>query len=154
MRWSKLKQRIEERFTPKLKTRVRVDLTKYRWTRNEDGEIRVMVDGERVYCASYWAYAKELHQRREALRLAGEASSTARELSEEALTEEGVSPDYLLARELKWSLDRSIADLLTSEYPLIRGLARIDARTGMRRLETLAYAGEHDFVQRMHDLRI
>lgn len=138
MRWTKLKQRIEARFVDALKERVRIDLTRYRWTQNEDGEIRVVVDGKRIYSGSYWAYVKE--------RASGK--------TDDELTKNGIASDHFLAAEVFHSLNQSIEKMLTHKDPLIRGLAVLDKRCGKRQLQKLKIDSEHEFVQRTYAIRI
>lgn len=154
MRWSKLKQRTEERFAEKLQGRMQVHLTRYRWTRNEDGELYVLMDGERIYSASYWAHANAFEDRKSELQGAPDHAVNARQTAIETLRDEGCSTDQKLAQKLLQSLSLSIDAMLASNYPFVRGLAVADRRTGTRRLRALNAAAEHPFVRRVYQERL
>ena len=159
MRWTKLKQRIEDRFAADLTGRLAIHLTRFRHA--ENGDVRLDLDGTTVYSTGYYemlnARARQLGARNAISYWSGESGSGAfwdGSDFEAELTEMGHADDLALARALFASLDETVETMLASPHPLIRALGMADARLGKRRLARLDPAGEHDVVRRILGARV
>ncbi|MEL7451800.1 MAG: hypothetical protein AAGJ50_00310 [Pseudomonadota bacterium] len=144
MQWSKLKQRIEERFAENLKGRLEVFETRYRMGHNHNlGEIWFSLDKEKVYSTSDFAG----WQRIALLRSHCENYDTAfNKVAAEGTLPVKQSNDLLFS-----TLNMSVEDMLTSPAVLVRGLGIADARCGRRRFQVFqsGMETEHPFLQRL-----
>jgi hypothetical protein len=160
MRWSKLKQLVEQRFADSLNGRVEVHSTRYY---SGEGRGWITVDKHEVADFSTLGFFAQAYQR--AKEQAGtdftdpDAEEQARyykALREEqaALRNEGAlrQADY---HRLLWdSLALSIDDASGSEAVLIRALAMLDRRLGKRRLRAFRLRdNEHPLVRQFYLLR-
>lgn len=153
MKWSKLKQRLEERFAPELGKRVNIHLTRYRQAHDDEGELIVTLDGAKIFGAAYYTYLEErISLEARAKNEDADSGLGSMELDRQ-LAAAGIAPERLLAGAAFLSLSQSIEDMLASVHPFIRGLAVIDARCGKRRLQKIDPTSEHPFVARLHALR-
>ena len=144
MRWSKLKQKVEEHFAAKLGKRVELRLTCYRDAHDQIGRGWITVDGEEVHNMCYWLQHKVGQPRIEI-----DESTTP-----PVATHKGVMSTFDYTSALFEYLSNSIEDSINSSNYLIRALALLDSRYGKRRLEKLALApDEHPLVQRFFQLR-
>ena len=157
LQWSKLKSRLIALIEPEIRKRVDFHLTQHRTHYDEVSqrvctcpnaprEIWVMVDGLKVFSANYSEYQME----------------------EQVLLRHGIEPqealDVLARREihdyrevgdsLRAYLDLDPHEALTSQNPILRGLAMIDRRVGERTLKKLKISDdEHSLVRVFYYLR-
>lgn len=151
MRWSKLKQRIEERFAPEVGSRVHVHLTNYHRAHRQEGELFVTLDGTKVYGASLGNYfAEKFGNAFNSPNLRGWKPV---EEEDESLLSRGVWSQHDITDDLFRSLGQTVEQMLGSPHPLVRALAILDARCGQRRLARLDLTNEHELVVRFHALR-
>ncbi len=149
MQWSKLKQRLEDRFADCLKGRLHIYETRQRMGHHHRlGEIWITLDKKRIYSTSDFK-ASQLMQTH--LK-----SGDTYEDSFDKAAAEGLAPVYQSNEMLFDSLSMSIDDMLASEAVLIRGLAISDARCGRRRLLALKeqIITEHDFIKLVFEQRL
>lgn len=132
MRWTKLKQRIEERFAEELRGRLEVHVTRYRKSHDALHELWFMLDQAKIAdwsegkCFNY-AYNREIELA--SLGLIEKASLVA---WDEAKATEYLASDLMSV--LFDSLSLSIDQLLEHKNLAVRALAIADARLGQRRL--------------------
>ncbi len=166
MRWSKLKQLVEDRMADSLQRRVEVHSTWYRrlghdhlgrtWITIDKHEMANMCD------LRYWnQYAPLMSE----IRVANNATDyrdpaqwtqyyAAYDQAEALLHQQGVYDRGDCNRLLASYLHLSVDDALRSDEVLIRALAMLDSRLGKRRLRTLHLADdEHPLVRQFYDLR-
>ena len=150
MKWSKLKQQIEERFADSVRERAAIHITRY-----GPGVSSTMSrgwltwDGEEIFNFSTIAW------------LQAERAETAHPLDSDTLIpiqdqlhHRGIFSRFDLTDALARYLDLSIEAALSSPDPLIRAVALFDRRVGKRRLVQLAIdETTHPFVKQMYDLR-
>lgn len=144
MRWSKLKQRIEERFAKELKGRLHIYETRQRMGHNHNlGEIWLVLDKERIFSTSDMKGWQRMQH------FLSEGNSY--EEAFEKTGGEGTLPIYKSNQLLFDSLNMPIKEMLNSNYVLLRGLGIADARCGRRRLNEIKTGMEiqHDFIQRL-----
>ena len=147
MQWSKLKKRVEHRFSPKVGRRVSVHFTTYRRPfLIRHGRGWVALDKEEILTASVDEYDRGV------TRHGGTAGDEYFAL-EPTLASEGYFSESSFLESLHRFLSSSIEDSLASTNVLIRGLAILDSRVGKRRLLTFEPNGEHPFVSRLMRLR-
>lgn len=153
MKWTKLKQRIESRFVPELNGRVEVYTTCYRRAHDDEGELFVTLDGEKIYGAAQYTYWNERAIKCANVQTEATDPKLREQEIEDLLTAEGVIPHWVLTKAAFDSLNQPIEDMLASVHPLIRGLAVLDTRCGRRRLAKIDADNEHPFVRRLLVLR-
>lgn len=162
MRWSKLKQRVEDQMADSLQHRVEVHSTRYY---PGQGRGWITVDKREVADMSHLRAAME------SARIANEihTDDTNPETSQPPLHTQWYasrSYDQVLRRQdsvlsqyefhhMLWdSLSLSIEDALVSDHYLIRAFAMLDSRLGKRRLRTLHLSDdEHPLVRQFYALR-
>jgi hypothetical protein len=160
MQWSKLKSSVEARFAPSLSGRVTIHQARYRYTQEEVGRVWIAVDGRDIASFATGAAWRRVSAETERLmderdhwgssERYGEAMSEA----EATVRRAGVYDDGGALMELEQSLSLSIKESLTSDSPLLRALAILDARVGKRRLLALASAPDpHPLVRLLLTLR-
>ncbi len=161
MRWSKLKQLVENRMAPSLQRRVEVHSTWYRHLGHDQlGRAWITVDKREVanMCDSrYWNQAIPLVRE---IRLVNSdshydepGSVSPYDQARTILHERDVYERYEMNKALLDSLSLSIDDALRSANMLIRAFAMLDSRLGKRRLCTLQLGDEHPLVRQFYDLR-
>jgi len=135
MRWSKLKQLVEERFAPSVSGRVRLFVTRYKGEDDNAGRWAIRFDGREVEglsdLSSRW--------RQEQLQAGGRSADEARAIR----MSEGTHDLRQFYRSLEDYLNLSIEDALSSPDVLARSLALLDRRTGKRRLRQVSPTGLH-----------
>ena len=144
MKWSKLKQRIEDRFSSELKGRLKIFETRQRMGHNHYlGEIWLTLDKNRIFSTS----DMKGWQRIEAIVQDGQSYNEAMEQT----SAEGSLPIYQSNELLFDTLNMTIEDMLASNAALVRGLGIADSRCGRRRLKTMEtnIKNEHEFIQRV-----
>jgi len=134
MRWSKVKQLVEERMAPSLQGRVEVHSTRYhndRWQEDSRGWFTIDKHEVANFSSLIFPYGNIA------------------EHSDRNVSEKG---DF--ERAIGISLSGSIDEMLQSENSITRALAMLDGRLGKRRLRTLQIRDdEHPLVRRFYDLR-
>ena len=144
MMWSKLKQRVEDRFSDNLHGRLKIYETRQRMGHNHNlGEIWLTLDKERIFSTS----DMKGWQRVQAMLQEGRSYSQAFDKT----AAEGTLPVYQSNALLFDSLSMTVEEMLVSNSVLIRGLAIADKRCGRRRLEKVEtdLENEHEFIQRI-----
>lgn len=154
MKWSKLKQRLEERFAPEIGKRIRIHVTRYRESHDAEGELLVTLDGEKIYGAAFLAYYQDSLLLRASLRAEYPHRSDLDKEIDRRMIPEGHDDHYVLMKAAFLSLSQPIEEMLASPHVFIRGLAVLDARCGKRRLGKIDTATEHPLVARLHALRL
>ncbi len=163
MRWSKLKQLVEERMADSLQHRVEVHYTRYRIMKDEYGRGWITVDKNEIAEMSDHVF---LNQRAEvdhqievgSLEFDGRYVEVDRRYAAprgtSLLHQRGVYSGWEFMRSLWDSLSLSIDDCLQSENIIIRAFAMLDGRLGKRRLRTLQLRDdEHPLVAQFYALR-
>lgn len=154
MKWSKLKQRLEERFAPEVAGRISLLATRYRESHDAEGELLVTLDGEKIYGAGYYDYLLAFGAaKRRGTAADVDVLAQQREINRQ-LSIEGIEDNVILMKAAFDSLSQSIEEMLASPHVLLRGLAVLDARCGKRRLAKIDTAAEHPFVARLYALRL
>jgi len=165
MMWSKLKQRVEERFADSVGGRAAVHNARYRHSHNEYGRGWITFDTHEI------ADMSDSRQLRSLLRIEREiqvANGTTNYLdpaqqpgyyaaiaqARETMHERGIYAKHEFNRALWDSLSLSIDDMLRSENGIIRALAMLDRRVGKRRLLALDLPDDElPLVCRLYTLR-
>lgn len=164
MRWSKLKQRIEDNLTDCAKGRVEIWNTRYRNSHDQEGEAWITIDKERVHSmgslthlTEFYERCRQLQEDRDCLdyrdREQIEGYLTAQNEVGIKLRQEGVIPLWEFNDALFEYLNMSLEHILISEQMIIRALGLFDKRFGKRRLKTLDLSGEHEIIQHFYRIR-
>jgi hypothetical protein len=134
MRWSKLKQLVEDRMADSLQRRVEVHSTRYhndRWQEDSRGWLTIdkcEVTNFSSLSYPYWTTA----------------SSPQKYISEKAEFEQALGHMLTLSSE----------QMLASQNAIVRALAMLDRRLGKRRLREMELSDdEHPLVRQFYDLR-
>lgn len=149
MKWSKLKQCVEERFADSLAGRVEVYSTRYR-DRYHDEEGRDWITVDKHEIANFpeqgvWSHHDDIARQ---LQIAANATDyrdpeqaprycMLEKTAWDIVHKQGVFVRWELNRALFDSLSLSVDDMLRSENGIIRALAMLDRRLGKRRLRAL-----------------
>jgi hypothetical protein len=138
VKWSKLKQRIEDGFAASVQGRVEVWNTRYRGAHDHAGEAWITIDKEPVHSSAELSKLKQL-----CLNSLGKPEpDTGPELSLEAFNK--ALFDYL---------NLSVEDAASSENSIIRALSILDKRLGKRRLAAMDVGKDSDLVRRLYVFR-
>ncbi|MGI8691234.1 MAG: SF0329 family protein [Thermomicrobiales bacterium] len=150
MRWSKLKQLIEDRMADSLQRRVEVHTTRYRHAHDGEGRGWITVDKREVANMCEWRFWNHYYS-----HVQGEEGFYTHYGEIHArLREQGIMHRYDFNDALWKSLLLSIDDALRSDNVLIRAFAMLDSRLGKRRLRTLRLGdAEHPLVRQFYNLR-
>lgn len=158
MRWSKLKQLVEDRMADSLQHRVEVHSTRYY---SGEGRGWITVDKREVANFSTLGFSMQTYH----LATVGSGLSfwdlldrnqyySERHKAEKTLLMQGMYWQGGYYRALWNSLSLSIDDALRSDEMLIRAFAMLDSRLGKRRLRALHLGDdEHPLVRQFYDLR-
>ena len=150
MRWSKLKQLVEDRMADSLQRRVEVHNARYRHAHDGEGRGWITVDKREVanMCEGrFWVHYKD-YVRDEAHYYAQHEEITA------MLHELGILTRAEFDDALWQSLSLSIDDALRSGDVVIRAFAMLDSRLGKRRLRTMHLSDDaHPLMRQFYDLR-
>jgi hypothetical protein len=146
MRWSKLKQLIEERFAEPAWGRVHVHVTRHRKAAECITRGWITIDGEEIFEASTGRARMQRYQ-----KSAPERFKTFGNRDRDMDVEEIAGWDF--ARQLFNYLSMKPSDALASHSPILQAIAVLDTRTGMRTLAKLRGQQQHDLVERMLRLR-
>ena len=162
MRWSKLKQLVEDRMASSLQRRVEVHSTRYY---SGQGRGWITIDKREVADMSHLRAAVEsarIADDARAVEPLGEMRTPplrtqwyASRSYAEVLRRQDIVLSQHEFHQLLWdSLSLSIDDALISDHYLIRAFAMLDSRLGKRRLRALQLGDdEHPLVRQFYDLR-
>jgi len=147
MRWSKLKQRIEDRMADSLQHRVEGHTTWYRCLGHDRlGRTWITVDKQEVISMSDLPYLTD-HRVLAREIWAAKGITDYREEAEAILHARGSYSRHQSNNIFEHYLLMSIDDVLQSDDMLIRSLSMLDSRLGKRRLRTLHLSDdEHPLV--------
>lgn len=135
MRWSKLKQQIEQRFAVELRNRLAIHVTRHRKSHDQMMQLWLAFDGERIADWSEGETYKAAHDYRLLLEQEAVMAFAASDAWTHARGTQFLPQDMMLA--MFESLSTSIEDMLGHHHLFIRTLALADARLGKRRLREL-----------------
>ena len=163
MQWSKIKTRLRLLVTPALRSRVDFHLTVYRSHHNDHGgickcgkarELWITLDKVKIFRASYCKYAHEVSVMwREAGYSPWDRGPSQDSASRHFVRRELHDPTDVVD-VLRAYLDGDPRDALRSADPIMRALAIIDGRIGVRTLEQFQIADdEHSLVRLFYFLR-
>lgn len=138
MRWSKVKQMVEERFAPFARGRVHVHATRHRKAAECITRGWITLDGEEIFEASTKRQRLE-----EMKRLSGEVEGPDLEVG-----------GWEFAQNLRDYLNMKPAAALASKSPVLQALAVLDTRTGKRTLAKIHPSSVHPMVGRLLTVRI
>jgi hypothetical protein len=153
VRWSKLKQRIEDGFAESVRGRIELHQTRYRGSHDHKGELWITLDGEHILSAASMTALNAWFKRRTALQRQGMPLLETYKQADKELEADGIAEAGLLVELLREYLNQPIEDAIGSPSPIIRGLGLLDRRFGVRRLERFDPTNEHEFVVRMFQVR-
>jgi len=151
MQWSKLKKTIESRFAPSVRDKINLFTTQYGC---QCGRAWITYNGKQIANFETIVNLERIHVHRE------ETDEHGRLIIDEATR----APGELLSRgELnRWDLHKacwdflnmSIQEALSSENPVIQGLALLDERTGKRRIALIDAKDLHPLPKKLLEIRI
>lgn len=166
MRWSKLKQLVEDRMADSLQHRVQVYSTWYRCLGHDRlGRVWITVDKREVASMSDLPYYIDYRDLAEQIRMTVGATDYRDPAQQRELSAASSKAETILHHQgrysrpqahamLKMYMSQTIDDALHSDEMLIRALAMLDNRVGKRRLRTLQLADdEHPLVRQFYELR-
>lgn len=164
MKWSQLKNRIEETFADSIRGRVEVWNTRYRESHDGEGEAWITIDKERVFSMACYTYLMREYE--EEKRLQSEKGCTdykdpdqaegyydACDEAQENMKKEGIFSLWETNGSLFNYLNLSIENAISSENPIIRAFATLDRRFGKRRLKEFNWQKEHPLVKILYKFR-
>ncbi len=166
MRWSKLKQLVEDRMADSLQRRVEVHSTWYRRLGHDHlGRTWITIDKHEVVNMCDLRYWNQYAPLMSEIRAANNATDyrdpaqraqyyAAYDQAEALMHQQGVYDRGDCNRLLASYLHLSVDDAFLSANVLIRALAMLDSRLGKRRLRTLQLSDdEHPLVRQFYALR-
>ncbi len=140
MKWSKLKQKIEERFADSIKQRVNIHLTSYRG-HNGNSRSWITVDGiEKISLDNFTSFNENSAYFNELTPI--ENCLTHNKIKDfkrdkNFLCEKGEFSSFDFTYMAKKYLQTSAQDAIKSEHPLIRLFSVLDKKTGKRKIKQL-----------------
>ena len=159
MQWSKIRTRLKALVCDTLRDRVDFHQTVYRTHHNDVGgvckcrdarELWITIDGLQIFRASYCKYAHQLFL----MWCAGFSSSERDQATKDLPLQEIHSPEDV-GTLFKNYLDLDPRISLRSGDPILRALAIIDRRIGLRTLKQLKVKDdEHSLVRMFYALRL
>lgn len=155
MRWSKLKQRIEETLAPRAKGRVEFWATRYRKAHDQEGEAWITIDGQPVHSMGTLTHFAELYERcdQQPNGPHGPHGAATAAVVKEQLRAEGVLSLWEFNDALFKYLNMPFEQILISDHMLIRAVGMFDKRLGKRRLRLMDMSQEHALVQKFYRMR-
>jgi hypothetical protein len=166
MRWSKLKQIVEQRMAPSLNGRVELHRTNYHAIRGPWGRAWITIDKEQVWSTAddpWYEAQNSLTREIESIYQSVDCHDSdfaaehyrAWDQSKAILRQQAVMYTGEFGDLLRNYLSLSIDDAMNAESPLIRAIAMTDYRLGKRRLRALASknAKEHSLVKLLYRTR-
>jgi hypothetical protein len=150
MKWSKLKQNIEETFADSVKGRVNIYATRYTVGSHWMARGWITIDKVEVVNFStpdnynkYGWNMPDLHER-----------VPAEERTPDLAAEKGEFSRYEFFDACWEYLNLSIEDALSSENPIINSFAMLDKRLGKRRLKLIDKNALHPMVSKLLEFRL
>lgn len=153
MRWSKLKQRLEDNFADSLQRRVELHQTRYRESHDQEGEFWITFDKTKILSIGSMTMLNALSKAKIELRETGMSHAEAHSQAIDELERQGALLLEQVISQLKNYLNQSIDEIMSAPSPIIRALGLLDRRFGLRRLERFDPSGEHEFVALLYGLR-
>ncbi|MCW3783140.1 SF0329 family protein [Defluviimonas salinarum] len=164
MKWSKLKQRIEDCFADSVRGRVEVWTTRYRHAHDAVGEGWITVDKMRVHSMGTLTYWKKLYtgsaklqaewDRQHPEESAHIGGCLAANDETEIMLESTAAISLCNFNDALFEyLNLSIDQILNSDKTIIRALGMFDRRLGKRRLRALDMNSEQELVRRFFGIR-
>lgn len=153
MKWSQLKKRLESNLCTRAQGRVELWQTLYHKCPNQEGEFWITFDKKKIFGAGSCSFLWKLNERTQEIKLAGSSPSDA---WDEAYQELEDKDHFLLEqinKHLFQSLNLSIQELFTHPNSVVRALAYLDKRCGLRRLKKVASDDPSPLVQEFIRLR-
>jgi len=144
MRWSKLKQLIEERFASPAQGRVHVHATRHHKWAECISRGWITIDGEEIYEASTGRARVQEYRKYEAKR-----DGRVDDQDDEEIETAG----WEFARFLFEYLSMKPAAAFESGEPILQAMAVLDKRTGKRALDKMKGKSLHPLVARVFALR-
>lgn len=148
--WSGIKKRLEQDLLcDSLKGRVKYFITKYKNSHDESGRVAIIVDGKEIiqgnifrYYKGYWEVEQKYKRQLNIPRRFWNGKEMENNLEnqevenyiDEIRLEEGIFDVWQFTDAVEEFLSLSIEESLTSQNPLIRLLAIVDRRVGIRTL--------------------
>lgn len=157
MKWSKLKQNIEDRFAESVKGRVELFSTTYRKPNSRDGRGWITIDKKEIVnfasIKSWWNFRAYYHEGTATDYLTHKAVEL-NNRTEGNLIEEGEFSRFDL-HECAWEyLNLSIEEAINHKSPLIQTIAVLDRRLGKRRLKEIDTSNLDPLVKYFLEFRI
>ncbi|WP_137109530.1 hypothetical protein [Rhodobacter sp. SY28-1] len=154
MRWSKLKQLIEDGFADSVKGRVEIWTTRYRHSHDQEGECWITIDGVRLHSmGSMRFFIDEWEAQGSPNFMVGEKTRKRTEDVEAELHAKGSMGLWSVNSALFDFLSKPIEEVLSSRVALVRALGMLDRRVGKRRLAVLDTSDAPEFVRELHRFR-
>lgn len=147
MRWSKIKELIEDRFAESVKGRVSLFTTRYRGAHDLEGRAAIRIDGKEVLNMSCYILDRESHYKTAISARQPEAAHSDAKVTDENL----FRGESLL--QMAGYLDLSVTEILNSGNPIVRALGMLDARVGKRKLRQIEISKETELVRRLWQFR-
>jgi len=155
MQWSKLRSHLRTFVTPDLRKRIDFHLTNYRKLGEDANEFLITLDGQKVFSASYSRHniASYIVARRTGLSQWGDGKEA--NSLEHILTEREIHAPTDITSSIRTYFDLDPQVALRSSDPILKALAIIDRRIGLRTLKSLEIADdEHSLVKTLYALRL
>lgn len=153
MQWSQLRKRLLDRVADRIRSRIDIQQTRYRHAPDQEGEIWLTLDKERIFSAGSASYLSRLGTLVDVLQQQNVAWSEAHEQARPIVEAIGLMLLEKVNDDLRESLNQSVDQMLEHGNPLVRGLAIVDSRYGKRRLAAFDASSEHPLVQRLFAMR-
>ena len=153
MQWSQLRKRLLDRVASSIRSRVDIHQTRYRSAHDQEGEIWLTLDKERVFSSGSASYLGKRALLIEQIHRDGATLEEAHEQARPLMESSGLMLLEEMNKDLFDSLNQSIDEMLEHKNSLIRALALIDSRCGKRRLAAFDPSAEHEIVRRLYAAR-
>jgi hypothetical protein len=153
MHWSQLRKRLLDRVAGSIQSRIDIHQTRYRNAHDQEGEIWLTVDKERIFSSGSASYLSKLGEVVDEIHADGATWPEAYGRAWPVMESSGFMLLEAINKDLFNSLNQSIGEMMEQKNPLIRGLTIVDSRFGKRRLAAFDASSEHDLVKRLFILR-
>lgn len=165
MHWSKLKQRIEEFFSPTIRGRVELHSTWYRQGGRSSSRLWITIDGNEVYQFSSLKTAMAEMRLAYGIAEANSAKADTTDKFRDSLRKGADEAGPILEKQGLYTFEQAhsalekyisipLEEALQSDNLITRSLAILDRRLGKRRLLTLQLkAEEHPLIERLYAFR-
>jgi len=165
MKWTKVRQSLQERFGESLTGRLKVHQARYGpGVSYLQRRAWITWDGIEVASFKTATWVREYYSLAHQIRVINQATDFQNPSQKQQYYDAYDQAGHILEQKELYSqiqfeeaieeyLNLSIDDALASENPLIRGLSMLDRRLGKRRLNKMEIDQEHSFVQLLYRLR-